>query len=370
MNLFFKGANDMQRKEKITALDFVRAVAILGVLIIHSTANGTLFGTPGSTTQQLMKWPNYMSPFAVPVFLFLSGLVLFYNYEAGWSPRRIVAFFRKRLVGILLPYVLISLFYHAVYGYFYSHDLGNLHVLISQLLTGSASYHLYFMIILFQFYLLFPFIMSALSLWPKLKPWFGLLMIGVQAYFVYRLLFVHYIPGVQGYWMNYWIYFFLGGYAGLYYERLKPWLLKGRWLLVLTALAIGVYRAGFAIYKPEAIGHLAGDTLFRLYGLICAFAFLAVGIGWQGSGNRIKAVFNSLGRNSFGIYLIHPFFQTAFGHFFPEPGNPYKFVLYTLCKFVVVLSSAWLATSLYGRAKGMWKGKFRNTKSAVKGASA
>ncbi|WP_040948351.1 acyltransferase [Gorillibacterium massiliense] len=348
------------KKAKIVELDRVRAFAILGVLMIHSTANGTMAGTADSLLQQLMKWLNDLAMFSVPVFLFVSGLVLFYNYEQNWSARSIGTFYRKRLKGVFVPYLLISLLYHIVYGRLFYDYYFNLSAFWDQLKVGHASYHLYFMIILFQMYLIFPFIMTVLTRWPRLKAWFfPVFIVLVQAAFLYRQYNVQYESGAHVYWINYCIYFFLGGYAGLYYGRLKVFLEKrmGMIALLLAAACLGVYLSYHYIYLPGQLKPIVSDTLSRCYGLLCSLLFMSVGLHLEKRLPRLRRVLDSIGKFSFGIYLIHPLFQTAFGKLIAEPGSPVLYLARTVVLYLWLMGASWIAVYLYRKVSTLWKNR-------------
>ncbi len=55
----------------------VRALAILAVLVIHVTAQGTVTLPQTGLSGLAYLWANKISYFAVPLFIALSGLVLF-----------------------------------------------------------------------------------------------------------------------------------------------------------------------------------------------------------------------------------------------------------------------------------------------------
>ncbi len=93
---------------------------------------------------------NQISRFAVPLFFMVSGFAL--EISSSHSPIGVKKYFKKRVGRILFPYLIWS----AIYYYFiYTNHSTNF---FGALLTGSASYQLYFIPSLFIFYLIFPFI--------------------------------------------------------------------------------------------------------------------------------------------------------------------------------------------------------------------
>lgn len=134
-------------KEKIFAIDAMRTISILAVLLIHTTTKVL------ETTHYdlLTYWPtlflNQAARFAVPLFFLISGFVLEFNYGQGLH---FTSYLKKRFSKILIPYIFWSLIY---YVFIYTNNSDNL---IRVFLTGNASYQLYFIPTICIFYLLFP----------------------------------------------------------------------------------------------------------------------------------------------------------------------------------------------------------------------
>lgn len=70
----------------------------------------TLCGCAGARIQDgvLMTLLLLCSKFAVPVFVFITGMVLFYNYDGAL---KYGTFLRKRFMDIIVPYIIWSLLY-------------------------------------------------------------------------------------------------------------------------------------------------------------------------------------------------------------------------------------------------------------------
>lgn len=138
-------------REKRLDLYIVRVIACLMVIMTHVSANPMVAGVYPHTFYKLM---NASSKFCVPLFVFLSGFLLEYHYEARTNRGR---YYLKILKRLVFPY----LFWLSVYySYFIFRGMYhfNLKQLIVGVLTGNIIFHLYYMLISIQLYLLYPFI--------------------------------------------------------------------------------------------------------------------------------------------------------------------------------------------------------------------
>src|SRR5438105_649855 len=72
-------STSMGKKPKIVEIDIIRAIAILAVVVIHGTSNAVMLPL-GTVSQAVFFAVNRLSHFTVPVFIWVSGLVLFYSY--------------------------------------------------------------------------------------------------------------------------------------------------------------------------------------------------------------------------------------------------------------------------------------------------
>ena len=72
----------MAKRERIEELFYIRAIAALGILIIHVTGSFAVSSEYGSKAMYLGIFLNQFFRFGSPVFMMVSGLVLFYNYRS------------------------------------------------------------------------------------------------------------------------------------------------------------------------------------------------------------------------------------------------------------------------------------------------
>lgn len=198
--------------KRIEELDFTRIIAMIAVITIHVTS--AYIGYQSNILVMGMNVAfilNQLTRFAVPLFILLSGTSL--GLSANDDSYR--GFLHKRLTKIGIPY----LAWTAVYIIYNNHsDLSaiNFRSVLRTVLLGQAAPHLYFVVIIFQFYLIFPFLRHYINREPC-KCILGAFVItyGIQKLFYFRRLGIDLIPNVlQPYlWLLFptWIFYFVTG---------------------------------------------------------------------------------------------------------------------------------------------------------------
>jgi surface polysaccharide O-acyltransferase-like enzyme len=122
---------------------------------------------------------NQIARFAVPLFILISGFVL----ETSFNPNLgYISFLKKRFSKIFIPYVFWSVIYYFLV-YNQNHDN-----FLRVILTGDASYQLYFIPTLCIFYLIFPFLHKIYKIISN--KWFLILLFLSQVWLLYKDYFV------------------------------------------------------------------------------------------------------------------------------------------------------------------------------------
>lgn len=144
------------KKERIYEFDIIRTIAAYAVIFVHVTAIAFTMYQQGSPHLLLITTLNRFLKFTTPVFIFLGGLMVHVKYKN--RPFKTLPFYKDRLIRIYLPYILFSIFYYLTHMMIYNWPFSPLG-LGRQLVFGTAKYHLYFIIIIAQLYLLVPLLM-------------------------------------------------------------------------------------------------------------------------------------------------------------------------------------------------------------------
>lgn len=316
----------------LVEIDFLRFVTMLGVVTVHVLAFTVAFnGTAsGSTIQN-----GFVSTFHFTreVFMFTSGLVLTYTYYGKlWDWRR---FWTRRGLSIVLPYVLWSAFYVWVSAPQPMSPAEFSWSALGAILTGTASYQLYYLLVIFQFYLVLPWFLRALKrverhLWKILAVSFVLQVIVLYFDFRYVQALPPNAPQVAR-WLAvsqerllplYQFYFLFGAVVALRLETIKRFVT--RHVLALSVFIGGTFAAlwlhyGWLVYvqrAPVAYAISVIQPIMVFYSVAIIVLFYLLARRWAGwvttSGRRWVTQLNTTFANaSFGIYLVHPFLTTV-----------------------------------------------------------
>lgn len=352
-------------KRRLYEVDILRGMTFLAIVMQHTLAN-FLYSPELSTVAALVAGVILVFiRYAVPMFIFITGLVLFYNHSEGEF--RYGEFLHKRFTQIFIPYVAWTVIY-----YFWSGTGGaKTAVILADLgrltLSGEACYHLWFMVAIIQFYLLFPMFRWFVLKYKK-SP-IPVLFLALLAYialmwfntysapYLYEQTQNSVIKVLLAYrdrlFVSWFFYFILGGYAGLNARKLRiilSYALRGNiFVYLISFLAVlgavistgktgpsGAYQFNFLFtlpLTPLMVIFLVSSLLTMYYG---ALTYFRKDLIWT----RIMKTF---GRYSYGCYFAHAmvlYYANLFIHnFWPnlEP-LPYLVLAFTATSLFSLLA--------------------------------
>lgn len=309
-----------QNNTHIDELYLLRGLAILGVIMVHSTSFATVELVETSLFYPLYNFLNRFFAFGTATFIFLSAFVLFYSYYHRPLDKKLIkSFYLNRLKFVFLPYLIFSVFYYFIAGFPFQQlnssagFAGVVSDFLKKLATGKAYDHLYFIFVNFQFYLLFPFILWVFQKNKKLVKhglWAGFLL---QWAFVFlNNRYLHIAVGTGSIAFSYLSNYLLGACVGIYYQQFRAWL-KGWKTYLLGSLWLFFGCAYVRIYYLLRVCNVYYDAklytlLWNLYTYSAALILFLLSFWLY---KRLPRQLNSklvhLGYCSFGIYLFHPF---------------------------------------------------------------
>ncbi len=342
-------------RAKIMELDIVRAIAIMAVVVIHGTTKALAELPAGSLSHSVYLTLNKASNFAVPVFIWISGLVLFYRYWDTWNFRMTWSFYRKRLMYIVVPYLLWAFFYY-MFRQWIAHPAQmkvDMIEYVRLVQWGRTGYHLYFMIIIIQFYILFPLLMTLAKSYVSFGKYLIPFGVAVQAAFYSYGHWVQAIPHKPALAPTYFSMFAIGGYIGMHYDSISKRIqARIRWIVPLFAVFGALYAGLFLLAGHRVrIEHTWYELLFNLYAVTAAVTFVWLGRQLLQKWPRTARWLTSIGAASFGIYLMHPAVLTSWRTYIDFPDSPPLYHLTTLLGMAVCFAVPWFLSYAYRSSK-------------------
>jgi surface polysaccharide O-acyltransferase-like enzyme len=300
----------MQDKgENLFWIDYIRAIAVLGVVFIHVAADVI---TQWSAISPNKWWAaniyDSLTRGCVPTFIMISGALLLPVQESFRD------FFRKRFNRIFIPFLVWTILYLVWKKAFYNPDLGVLQSL-GMVSNSGVWFHLWFFYILIGLYLLTPifriFIAHAtfkgvgyfLTIWFAFGSFFPFLdniarVLGLPGFHIG--LSVEAAQGFIG-------YFILGAFLIKYAN--KEWT---RWagLIWASCFLICFLGTGWLTIRSGNFQKTFYDNFAPNIVFYCASFFVLVKFRLTSIESRISSSMKNfivnLSKASFGVYLIHP----------------------------------------------------------------
>lgn len=358
-----------QRKgSRLSEIDLVRAIAIIGVLVVHATSFSTIEMLVHPASYPYYSFLNIFLKFGTPVFIFLSSFVLFLNYyHRPLSKEMITSFYKKRMIHIIIPYLVFSTIYYLLVAVTRDPAVLPPNLLqdyASKIGSGDAYPHLYFVFISVQFYLIFPIALWALRKRPKLLPWIIPLGLILQWLFFTLNEWIH-IPRASSWAFSYFSFYMLGAYWGIRYPAIKKWVLERKasptirnWLLAAlwcAWLIAGLWHVSVwlefrmhTIVRPQYVYTLLWNVYTMLSGILFLWAASKLLNRFDENNYWINKL-RVLGSLSFGIYLIHPLFLAAYRELRPDNAPEHILHLWYGGGFLFALIGSWLIVWLAHR---------------------
>lgn len=310
------------RRRHVGELDLLRALTVLGVISVHTIwFTNTATNVSANLGMDLLHYTRN-------VFMFMTAFVLFYVYYR--RSYQLSSFWAKRFKLVGIPYVLWSMYY-VYYGGGLNHGLGPYFARLGpDLLQGTAWFHLYYLLVTMQFYLVFPVFVWLVKKTQGYHRWVLGASLGLE---LLMMVVFQYAPnwittgvGQPLLWIvqnrhqvvfTYQFYLVLGAMAAIHLEQIEAYIRSnGRTLvkgLVATALAMAAYYELSVGVWHEPLGFAANvfQPLMPLYSLFIILSLYRLGQRWLGARgqNRWRSAtwaITWVADLSFGIYLLHP----------------------------------------------------------------
>lgn len=296
----------MSRKTYIDEIFVLRAIACLSIVFLHALGIAQSGITDISDSfNSVVNSIRVLLTFGTPTFVFISMLVISYSYPDGLPS----GFLGRRFKLILLPYFSMAIFYAIFYGLVSSTPIKQ--ILVNAFLNILGGFHGYFVLIIFQFYLLCYFLNNYLS---EKNP---LIVISISLILniIYLSLFNFIPPPIDHKWIEYfwfrghwipffgWIFYFsVAYYCGKNYEKFLLILNKNKNFIFASTILTGVITIVLANLEFIPLSSKSVAMLFFTMSMIATLYYMATKL------QEVPYFLMKISEYSFSIYLLHMLF--------------------------------------------------------------
>jgi peptidoglycan/LPS O-acetylase OafA/YrhL len=304
-------------RRHVHEVDVVRVLTFAAVIGVHtvSEANGSQSVAANAVVMLLH--------FTRAAFFMLTGFVLTYQYAGRTVPLR--RFWSRRLLTVGIPYLTWTVVYSGLHWYQGPRTMTFASWLDQTLLyaaDGTAWFHMYFLLVSMQIYLLFPVILRLVQAARRhvvaLLAVSAAAQLGLDA----ALTYAHPTHGALALYAReatvlvttYQFYVLLGAVVALHFDEVIAWLRRSTKQVLVVGAAMAavcevVYVLGLA-HNPTAAQ--SADVLAPIvvpWSVAITAVLLVIGVAWSDrrrSGSRLDVLLAAASDRSFGIYLSHP----------------------------------------------------------------
>jgi peptidoglycan/LPS O-acetylase OafA/YrhL len=377
-------------RQRLDHVDAMRPIKQSAVISTHAL----IYFSPLSTSL-LAAGMLTLTHFSRDAFLFVSACMLAYSYRDS-AVIKFAHYWKRRFMAVILVYLVWSVIYFPVaamqgttsFPYYRIpgsaiFSFAGLHNFLFAL--GTGYYHLYFLLVLVEFYVLFPYIFIFLRRFPKSHIY---VLVGSIAWqFVYPYAVRH---GWLGFTItpkletrlvfSYPLYLLGGVIAAFYLEKFHDFVLKYKWWLLGGTVVFGVIPVLFDyLYRhhdglPKVLAPGADPFAIAVIpynvGAIVAVYLLGVFLVAPGRSERTRAITKSGSEAAYGIYLSQMIWIIFMHRWFYEWGwLPHLYWLFWMIiavtttymvgwLFSAVFARTVIARGLVGRSQVSWSSFF------------
>jgi peptidoglycan/LPS O-acetylase OafA/YrhL len=300
------------RSRRLYEIDVVRILTFACVVAVHTTSHTV------APDDYVLNGVLALVHFTRQVFFALTVFVLLYGQLA--KPVSMRTFWPKRFLLVGVPYVVWSTIYFVAEHLYSPHGTFwvNVGAYLYHLVTGTAWYHLYFLLVTMQVYLLVPLIVWFV------KKTRGHHRAALIVSFVVQLgimWFYKYGPDAAiAPWetfvfLSYEFFIIAGAIAADHAADFLAWVRAHRGVIGVIVAAGAVFMLGAWLFQHGVLGqslYNAGTPLQpaeMVWAVCVGLGFLAVGTWWadrRRPGSGFARGVDRVSDRSFGIFLSHP----------------------------------------------------------------
>ncbi|MVZ66193.1 acyltransferase family protein [Sphingobacterium sp. DK4209] len=286
--------------EKNNYIIYLRVIATIFVVLIHASTGFLYQIDTNAFDWNYANWINAATRCSVPIFVIISGSLLFSKDEDTWT------FYRKRIPKLLYPFIFWTIIY-LIY-YFYRYTNFNLlstekiwSISLDKILHG-ANAHLWYLYMIIGLYLAIPFLRKILLQSTQKEIEFFLLLWLLSMCFTSKPLY----KAMPKFDLT-----FFSGYAGYlvlgYYIRIRTFNFNYKQIIFastyLLMVVIGAVGTNLLNENASKLNTFFYNYVFVTTAIAAGALFLWV----KEASQRLKTPrwISTIDKYSFGVYLSH-----------------------------------------------------------------
>lgn len=334
-------------------IDMLRVICSIAIVVMHVIDFYILsYNEVGEVFWTFINILESLIRFALPIFFMISGALLIKNFKEG-----AMTFYKKRLVKIVVPYILSSIVYSVGNQILKTGGI-SLETIARDIIEFEAHYHLWFFRPLIVMYILVPVIRKIilyietnnkryiinwyLAIWTVL----GIIIPTIVN--IYNSTGIIY--GIES--INYMGYFILGYAISNYYKDL----LKNKEKLLAFTYVIAVIATIIAnnFYLNREIGvfnnYFIHPMTFNIY-IQAVSIFIYFNLKTIRLSEKVMTVVQVVGVSSIYIYILHPLFilivRDVFNIDFFTGNLYFKSILVTLMVCILTVIASIISAKIF-----------------------
>jgi peptidoglycan/LPS O-acetylase OafA/YrhL len=306
-------------RKRLDHIDAMRPIKQFGVVSTHTLIFFAPLGT-GLTVGAALQLLHVTRE----AFLFISACMIAYSYRDTLRVdlRR---FWRRRFMAVGVPYLCWTLIYFVITWHATKGSLSWRFVHLAYL-VGTGYYQLYFLVVLLEFYAIFPLLLLLLR---RTVGHHGLLLAasGLLQVVVVSLMHWGVLPDfMQGFWAtrevtSYQFYLIAGMVGAVHLNDVHQWLCAHvRLVLGFTVVSAGLAEAWYFLAAHHVLSWLGSSSdpfqpvvIPWNIGAIASIYLFGVWLVGQRRSSRTRALTKIGSDDSYGVYLAQLAFITALG---------------------------------------------------------
>jgi peptidoglycan/LPS O-acetylase OafA/YrhL len=303
-------------RQRLDQVDAMRPMKQAGVIGTHVLTYFVPAAAIVSTNAVML-----LTHFSREGFFFISACMLTYAYmDLGRGDLR--RFYGRRLVAVAVPYLCWTVIYflYLLPTAHYASAAAALENFAIELATGY--YQLYFLLIIMQYYLVFPLLVMFLR---RTRGHHGAIVVIAALGHVALMTLMHWtiVPVLRTGWIReftpYAFYLIAGSIAAFHLEAVNEWLVRHARLVIALTVAAALFAEAVYFLAEKGVTTVLGSgndpfqpsvVPFDLGAIACLY-LLGVALVEPGRSRRLRVVVRSGSDNSYGVYLSQMLFINA-----------------------------------------------------------